>query len=212
MKKHFVKVALYTMPRITQPDKGYFVLSSMTGNPNFPPAETATMLATLKSATDKLQDANAGADTGSYARIAIAQEQAMVFATVLGEVARYVQTKANVDPANSKSIIQSAGFDVHKQREKAKAPSAVSKMVANFTNMTGTIFLTWKSDKYARIYLVYMTETPDVAESWKQVDVLSTRKLMVNGLASGKRYYFKVIAKGLAGSGEPSDIVSQMTA
>lgn len=212
MKMNYVKVSLYKVRRVAKPDKGYSVVKSMTGNPYFPGAETATMLTNLEAASDKLQTANAEASSGNHALVAEAQEKAVVFVTAMNEVARYVQTKADADPANSKSIIQSAGFDVRKSPEKAKAPSPVEKVVAEFTNIAGTISLAWKSDRYAKTYFVFITETPEVADSWKQLDVVSTRKLMVNGLASGKRYYFKVVAKGLAGSGEPSDIVSQLAA
>lgn len=64
--------------------------------------------------------------------------------------------------------------------------------LAVFTNQPVYILVKWKLPKYATQSFVYITITPEKEESWVLVDSLQGRKLLVQNLASGTRYYFRI--------------------
>jgi hypothetical protein len=95
---------------------------------------------------------------------------------------------------------------VSKTREKQPAPEQVRDFIAEFTGIPQSILLRWKRPQYANQFRVYMTLTPENDASWELIDTVRVRKLMVQNLASGKRFYFKVVAVGTAGVSPDSEI------
>lgn len=89
----------------------------------------------------------------------------------------------------------------------------ITVIEAEYTNTPKSILLTWKMPKHATQSYVYMTSTPDVATSWVLVNSLQGRKLLVDNLTSGTRYYFKVVVANRRNekSGD-SDIASTVAA
>lgn len=213
MKKILVKAAFLKLRRSAKPEKANSIVEAMTGNPNFPALETAEMLADATKASDDLADANSKALNGTKTQRSIANEMAVVLNNAIDVVVLYVQGKANANPANAKSIIESAGLQVRKTPSPVPAPEAVKVIEAEYTNTPKSIMVSWKMPKHATQSFVYMTSTPDVANSWVLVNSLQGRKLLVDNLVSGIRYYFKVVVANRRNekSGD-SDIASTVAA
>lgn len=213
MKKQIIKAGLVKIRRSAKPEKGAFIVESMTGNANFPSAETAALLTALSTASKDLATANVQASYGSRTETAIANELALVFDTAVNAIVLYVQGKANANPENAKSIIESAGFQVRKTPSPVPAPEPVKVIEAVYTNTPKSIMVSWKMPKHATQSYVYMTATPDDANSWVLVNSLQGRKLLVDNLVSGTRYYFKVVVANRRNekSGD-SDIASTVAA
>jgi hypothetical protein len=57
-----------------------------------------------------------------------------------------------------------------------------------------------------------MSTTPDVDSSWVSVANITARRLLVESLANGTRYYFKVSAINNIGKSIYSNIISQIAA
>jgi hypothetical protein len=70
---------------------------------------------------------------------------------------------------------------------------------------TGTISLKWKTVRGAKSYLVRMTDTIADNASWKQAAVVTKAAASIEGLVSGKQYWFQTSAVGAAGQGAWSD-------
>ena len=213
MKKILVKAAFIKVRRSAKPEKANSIVESMTGNPNFPTSETTAMLAAVTKASDDLAAANTTAQNGTKADRAFANEMAVVLNNAIDVVVLYVQGKANANPSLAKSIIESSGLLVRKTPAPVPAPEAVKIIEAEYTNTPKSILLTWKMPKHATQSYVYMTSTPDVANSWVLVNSLQGRKLLVDNLTSGTRYYFKVVVANRRNekSGD-SDIASTVAA
>jgi len=106
----------------------------------------------------------------------------------------------------------SAGMSFNKNREKHPAPAQVSKIFTVFTGIPGSLQLVWARPKFSNWFNVYMTTTPEVATSWKLISTLDTRKLMVENLASGTRFYFKVVPVNAAGVGPDCEVAEGLAA
>lgn len=180
----------------------------MTGNSNFttPPAD----LADAKTNADGLQaEANLGKATNSKKAWADARVFKAKLKVNLRALANYIDEIAKGDEV----IILSAGVPVNKAPEKAPAPNQVKNVDAEFTNKAGKILLMWGSAVYAHFYEVYMSTTPDKADSWVLINTIKGRQMLVDNLVTGTRYWFRVVAKGLGDlEAPPSDAASQLAA
>ncbi len=82
---------------------------------------------------------------------------------------------------------------------------------ARFTGIPQTVLVQWKRPKHAKHFKVLISETPDDDNSWQVYNTVFTRKLMVKGLASGRKYYFRVVPVGTAGEGPQSEMAYMVT-
>jgi hypothetical protein len=134
------------------------------------------------------------------------------FTVVVEDMLRQLGTYVDLIARGSEPVILSAGMPASKTREKNPAPSRVSGFVAAFTGIPGTVLIKWRRPKYSRYFRVYMSTNPSNPTSWQLVDTISTRKMMVQNLASGQKFYFKVVPVGTAGVGPDSEIAEAMAA
>lgn len=213
MKKILVKAGLIKVSRTSKPNTGDTIIKGLTNNPNFPATEVATLKTNLTTATDVLRSANVSAESGNHEMVAEAKAAERVFDNAVTAVTYYVQGKADANPNDAEAIIKSSGLEVRKTPSPAPAPEVVKQIDAIFTNQPGKILLKWKMPKYATQTYVYMTSTPDKADSWVLVNSLQGRKLLVENLASGTRYYFRVeVANRKNEKSGISDIASTVAA
>jgi len=186
---------------------GKNVAKGMDGNAKFP--SPPVVPAELDAASDEL--AEAMQEVERTRSIQAYTDQAVKLGKVskmLRDMASYVDSVASGDV----EVIRSANMPVSKTREKQPAPGQARDVVADFTGIPGSIVLRWSRPHYARLFRVYMTETPDNNASWMLIDTITVRKLMVQGLASGKRFYFKIVSVGTAGVGPDSEIAEALAA
>jgi predicted phage tail protein len=84
-------------------------------------------------------------------------------------------------------------------------PATPAALAAGEGAKTGSIALKWKAVRGAKSYLVRITDTIADNTSWKQAAVVTKAAANIEGLASGKQYWFQVSAVGAAGQGAWSD-------
>lgn len=120
----------------------------------------------------------------------------------------YVDLIAN----GNENVIMKAGMPFSKNRERHPAPDQVTNFKSVFTGIPNTLELIWRRPKFSRLFRVYVTTTPDDMASWRLVDIIDTRRLMVRNLASGQRFYFKVVAENAAGVSPDSEIAEGLAA
>lgn len=172
----------------------------------------AAALATMATRTTALEAAIAAstdADNIAKEKTRLMNEAAENWNLSFDDVADRGQTITGGDSAK----IISLGMDPY---ETGDAPSSEMTQVLNVAASTGdfegTIDLQWDRVKGARTYVIQMTTTPTDAASWKLATVSVKTTIMVEGLASGTTYYFRVAAVGIAGQGPWSDLVGKMAA
>jgi hypothetical protein len=180
--------------------------TSMAGNARFP--SPPVVIADLVKANDDLRAVHAKAVL-SRSKVDFAEERSMVIVVgaMLRQLGDYVEMIANGD----ENIILSAGMPASKTREKNPVPGQVNQLVASFTGIPGSIAISWKRPQYSKYFRVYMSADPE-SGNWQLVDTISSRKMMVQNLASGKRFYFKVVPVGTAGIGPDSEIAEAIAA
>ncbi len=174
----------------------------------------APVTAKVKTVTDALKDARAAYENShSSDDLDTADKAETAFDLEVDNVVLYVQTKVNADPANGITICTAAGLDVKKKGQKNPAPGAVTTGKAVFTNDPGKILLKIKKyPKYTKIIEAWISTMPADENSWKMIGTVAARKLMVDNLVSGTRYYFRFVARNIAGKSAPSNPVNQLAA
>jgi hypothetical protein len=179
----------------------------MKGNDKFPTPPVTPV--DLQTAVDALTEANNMAKhTRSRLDFADARAKRADVEAMLYQLGDYVELVAK----GNEQIILSAGMNVNKTRAKHPVPSQVTSFKGIFTGIPGTVELNWKRPKFSKMFRVMMTETPEIGASWKVIETVDTRKLMVTNLASGKRFYFKVVPVNAAGIGPDSEIAEAIAA
>jgi hypothetical protein len=203
MKKAALKLYDRSVPSLFVLGKG--VAEAMTGNANFPsPPVTPDA---LKAASEELEAAHITAvETRSIAAFAAERAKKAVVLNMLRQLGNYVTEVAN----GNEEIIISAGMPVSKTRSKHPVPGQVRDFVAEFTGVPKSILLRWRRPQYASMFRVYMSETPSDASSWVLIDTITVRKLMVENLSTGKRFFFKVVAVNAAGTGPDSEVAEAL--
>jgi hypothetical protein len=99
-----------------------------------------------------------------------------------------------------------------KSRAKNPVPDQITDINAIYTGITGTLQLVWKRPEFSKLFKVFMSTNPDSASSWQLLETVTSRKLLVQNLVSGTRFYFKVVPVGTAGEGKPSEIANNIAA
>ncbi len=154
----------------------------------------------------KLESAITAANTRDREKLAVLRNEKSVACDMLRKLANYVNTTA----AGNEAVLLTSGFPLSKTPEKHPATGSVAKIDAKFTDLPGIINLMWSRAKHARYYNVYMSS--DNGQTWQMLNTVFSRKMLVEGLASGQRYSFKVVPVGQQGAGPVSDVTSQVAA
>lgn len=206
MKKTRLSLSKLDIPALIE--LGKRINTEMTGNANFttPPADLAGALANallLETAYNLSKATNSKQDwAATRVHKAALNVNLRALASYIDEVAK-----------GNESIILSAGVAVSKKGQRLPAPEAVNSVNALFTDKPGKILLLWSMARYAHFYEVFMSTTPDKEDSWLLVNTIKGRKLMVENLATGTRYWFRVVAKGLGTeAAAPSESADQLAA
>ncbi len=180
--------------------KSRFVETKMTGNLTFP-TPTPT-IPTVTAARLAYEASIAAATDGGKSAHLDKRTKAAILVALLVRLAAYVTDVAGGDEAK----ILSAGFDVRRKRTPIGLLPAPLGLVAQISDMSGLAELHWLPEKNAIMYFIYMNDSdPKDPKGWRQVGFSSRAKDEVEGLESGKTYFFRVTAVGTAGESAPSD-------
>lgn len=186
---------------------GNTVAAAMNANPAFPapPVSIADLL-------DAMEELSGAYDNLKFTRSRLYAAQVATVVPVvksqLTSLGLYVDSVA----AGDANIIFSAGMVPTKTRASNPVPAQVANISAYFTGIPGAIKLEWRRPSFAKMFKVYMTEDPESGDEWQLVDTISTRRLMVENLERGKRFFFKVVAVGTAGISPESSIAEAIAA
>lgn len=187
--------------------KALFVEGKMTDNAVFP-TPTPT-LAALSAAREALELANAAAtDGGRSAHLAkrLAME---TLRGILRDLAGYVVSVA----AGSEEKIVSSGFEVRRRGEPAGKLPAPADLVARFTDFHGVVELNWRSMRSARLFKLFLNaDDPADEAKWAELGTTTKSSYEVAGLETGKFYWFRVQAVGVAGNSPMSDVAKSLAA
>jgi hypothetical protein len=185
--------------RLTVPEKvarAQQIVAALTGNSNFP-----TPQPTLASVTTAINELETASNDAQAARreakhltgvVTVKEDELHQLMTQLGA---YVESVAGGDEA----LIMSAGLEMRAAATTdSSAPAAPETLTATTGNHEGEIELSWDAVRGARSYVVERATDPQ-AGPWTQAGVSPRSSLIVEGLESGKRYYFRVAAVTLNG-------------
>ena len=137
----------------------------------------------------------------------------MQFDMTLRNMGYYVQTKADANGEKAEEIIKAAALKVKSADKKMQPPKPIEDMQAKVTGDGNSIQLKVKTDNPRSAHIeILMTTTPNVEDSWTSIADITARRLLVQGLTNGTRYYFKARAINSIGRSIYSDVVSQIAA
>ena len=186
---------------------GSTVYTHMKGNVKFPasPVDMAAFNAAMIALTNLHNEC-----TLSRSTVAFAQErnQVVIVEDMLRKLGNYVDIVASGDEA----VINDAGMPASKTREKNPAPAQITDITASYTGLPGTIMLAWKRPQFSKLFRVYMSSDPTNQSGWQLLDTITTRKMLVENLTRGARFYFQVVPVGTAGYGPVSAPVNSIAA
>lgn len=189
-------------------DKVRTNISRLTGNASYPTPMPA--LATLTAAADRL-DAAVQAYDFSRSRLD-KQERDIAFAELKGlhkDLGGYVQTVSNGDA----ELITSAGFEMEAGRKPLGLLPAPVDVRATVRPYPGSLEVRFKGVRGRIAYRVeWCLGDPLLADNWQLYTVTGKNRVIVDGLESGKTYFFRVEALGAAGLSPASDIASAKAA
>ena len=206
MKKH-VKLSLTDRNVESLLVLGANVATAMKNNAKFPaPPVDITVFGTAVNGLSIIH--NNAENTHSKQDFAKEREQVIVVEDMLRDLGNYVEMVAK----GNENVILSAAMPASKNREAQPTPDQVTKLTASYTGIPGTVLLAWKRPQFSKLFRVYMTMDPTNEQSWQLIESIDKRKLMVQNLASGKRFYFKIVPVGTAGVGPDSAVVQNMAA
>ncbi|MEJ8843445.1 fibronectin type III domain-containing protein [Lacibacter sp. H375] len=183
--------------------KTHSIISSMTGNANFPTPVPA--LAVLQTAADAYTAALVKAGAGNRADVADKNAKRETLLNLLRSLCTYVNLTANGDAA----MLLTSGFDISKDPQ----PSVITKPeIVRLENgvASGSLLVSVKAVKGAYSYLhEYTTDATLAPDSW--VSTMSTSaKTTLSNLQPGTVYYCRVGAIGTNNQLLYSDAASRM--
>ena len=183
------------------PVKARFILEQMTNNAHFP--DIQEKLDELNTKVESYRTALSDSTEGGRLTTAIKQECRRELEDCLQELAAYVQLSSKGDAV----LISSSGFDTHKKAARVGVldkPEAVRIILGP---MQGSAWISCNGVDRALFYVFEYCAAPFTADSvWIQVTG-SRRKMLIEGLTSGKEYCFRVAGARTHPSRIWSDVV-----
>src|SRR5215212_6653334 len=174
------------------------VVAALTGNTSF-----TTPHPSLAEVTAAINGLEAAANAAQAARLEARRRTAAQtvkeddLVQTMTQLVAYVESVAGDD----EELILSAGLEMRGGgAPDGSAPTAPETLTATTGHHDGEIDLSWDTVRGARSYVVERTTDPQ-AGPWTQSGVSPRSSLIVEGLDSGKRYYFRVAAVTLNGQG-----------
>ena len=175
------------------------IVASMTGNTNFP--TPAPALATVTTAVNDFQSAEAGALARTKGAAATRNAKRKALVQLLEQLKTYVQTVADASASDSEGIILSAGMAV---RKTAVRPPRVFDAVPG--DVSGSVKLV--AAAAARRAAYNWQYSIDGGKTWVAMPGTLQAKTTVAGLTAGTTVQFRYQALTKDGEGNWSQIVS----
>jgi hypothetical protein len=178
------------------------VTKEMNNNPDYPTPPAA--LAELKKVLPELRLAIADAKGRDKKMVSVKNDKKAIVLALLQELAAYVTETSKGD----RTLLLSSGFDVTVARNSQPEPS-IKELVVELGE-PGVAIIRTKRIKAVKAYIhQYTTEPPGLNTVWVQAGS-SQGDHIFSGLASDKRYWFRVVAIGYGKQTAYSPIVTRV--
>lgn len=166
----------------------------MRNNPLFPNPDITCD--EIKTATDHLESRNVAAMNGGKESTALMHQAEEDWCKKMRLMALYVERIADGDSA----VILSAGFSLAKQ----PSPSTRSDFSVELGEKSGSVILRHKRIEGARSYIwqYCIGENPTDNSSWVIAEVTPQASVEITGLTPLTKYWFRVAAVTINGTGE----------
>jgi hypothetical protein len=200
-------VAVLGLSKLTVPQKiehARFIVTSMTGNANFPTPSPALMVITANA--NALEAAFITAKGGGKDETALMHAKEQVLELSLKTLCSYVEGIANGNLSTAESVVLSSGFST----KKVPSPRANGFRITPGKN-PGEIAIKTDSESRA-VFTFEMTLTPEDDDSWEEIHSSTRAQFMATGLESGKRYHFRFSKTNKEGIGPWSNVLSMVAA
>ena len=163
--------------------KTRFIVTSMTGNANF--GTPSPTLATITTNVNALEAAHIAAKGGGKDDTANMRAKEAVLDLSLKLLGYYVEGIASANAANAEAIILSAGMDVRGKRANFARGFEVSA-----TGNIGEVRL--QREAISRGSYEYQMSTDISTDAnWQRIYSGTRARIVMSGLVSGTRYYFR---------------------
>jgi hypothetical protein len=174
------------------------VVTKMTGNATYPtPAPALAALTTGANDLETAYNAALAARISSKQATSNMHAKQKALSALLIQEAAYVQNTS----AGDQTKIESAGFEVSNANTPIGALPAPQDVELDANVNPGNMGVRWKTVHGAASYIVERaTDGPSL--DYITVATPTIAKALVNTMASGTRYWFRIAAVGAAGPGE----------
>jgi hypothetical protein len=176
------------------------VITAMTGNPSFP--SPTPPLATIRADVDALELAEAAVLVRTRGNKEMRDAKLTVVREDYAQLATYVQTIANANPAQAAAIIESAGMSLKKPSLRNTPAFAVRD---GLTSGSVTLISKKAGDRasYRRQYSLD-------GKTWVDVGVTLKTRATISGLTPGLLYLFQCRVTTKSGPGDWSEVVTHL--
>ncbi|MGZ4159047.1 MAG: fibronectin type III domain-containing protein, partial [Bacteroidia bacterium] len=163
-------------------------------------------LALITADLNALETAHIAAEGGGKTLKALMRAKRLIALKDLSNLRAYVQTIANIIPANGEAIVIGAGMTV-----KSVHTHTARAFAVNTTKNPGEVKMVTKFVNRATFNWQLCTD-PSVETSWQTVGQGTKASFIAEGLISGTRYYFRVAVVDKNGQNPWSNVLNLIAA
>jgi hypothetical protein len=172
------------------------IVTALTNNKDFtapqpPLAQVTAAIDVVEQLNNDVQATRAAAK----AKTSELNQQEAALDRVLTQLAAYVESVSGDDEAK----IISAGMEARAPRSASSDLSAPTNLAASAGDHDGEIDLQWDKVARARSYVVEQSPDPPTDTTWTNSTVVVKSQATIEGLTSGKKYWFRVASVGASG-------------
>jgi hypothetical protein len=202
MKK--VKVVLDFIKLSVAEEIAFFrsVISKLTGNETFPTPDVP--LTDAKKAVDDLESSFIAAKDGSHTAVSLMHDNKEAAEVFFRSLAAYVDRNA----AGDETKILSSGFHVSKQ----PVPAVRPEFSVELGEKSGSVLLRRQKVEGAHSYIWQSckSENPGIESDWSTAMVTTQVSTEITGLTPLTKYWFRVAAVTIDGTGAFCDPIMQV--
>ena len=208
------KLDLKSLTDAEVPDLATLIVTSMTGNAIFPaPAPVlATLTAQAKTMSDRIAARDALLQQAQTMTLQIRTDRTLLEASLTAESASVDAVVAKLPADQQAAAITSAGMGVAGSSGTPVGPMPkVEGLTATAGDAEGVVDLAWNAIRRGlQNFLIEMTEDPAGLTGWRFAANSRKSSATLDGLTTGKRYWFRVTAEGAAGPGPASNAATKV--
>ena len=208
------KLDLNSLTDAEVPDLAALIVTSMTGNATFPaPAPVLTILtAEAKTMRDRIAARDALLQQAQTMTLQIRTDRNILEASLTAESATVDSVVAKLPADQQAAAITSAGMGVASDTGTPVGPMPkVEGLTATAGDAEGSVDLAWNAIRRGlQNFLIELSEDPAGLTGWRFAANSRKSTATIDGLTTGKRYWFRVTAEGAAGPGPASNAATKV--